>query len=412
MNCAHHPDRERSAFCQNCGKPLCAECVRNVGTSIFCEPCLLARVAGAPPRAGYGYPVYPAGATPGAPGEPNPSIAAILGLIPGVGAMYNGQYAKGIVHLIVFVVLVSLTHDADGIFVLFVFGWIAYMAIEAHHTARARRDGTPLPNPFGMNDLSERLGFGKAWPGAGPVDPSASSAPNVPPASPYTPPPGYPNAPPINPYAPPYDYRYTYVPPVSQWGAPQAPGVPPMQPPYSDPASAPPTDFSQRFPSGAIWLIALGVLFLIGRSSIFHFRAHVFAPILMIGFGVWLFVSRMMSTGHGLQDDGTQYYRWRIAHAVHSSMWIVLTGVIWLLDALHIFSWSRSWPLYLIGAGVLMVFRHTGEAFYAPYAAPPAVYPPASGPDATEKVTSLGLSRNEPSSGLHTPTQHDDQEGR
>ena len=38
------------------------------------------------------------------------------------------------------------------------------MAIEAYHTAKARRDGTPLPNPFGLNDLSERLGFGKAWP--------------------------------------------------------------------------------------------------------------------------------------------------------------------------------------------------------------------------------------------------------
>ena len=31
MNCANHPDRERAAFCQNCGKPLCTECVRNVG---------------------------------------------------------------------------------------------------------------------------------------------------------------------------------------------------------------------------------------------------------------------------------------------------------------------------------------------------------------------------------------------
>ena len=44
MNCANHPDRERAAFCQNCGKPLCTECVRNVGTSVFCEPCLAARV--------------------------------------------------------------------------------------------------------------------------------------------------------------------------------------------------------------------------------------------------------------------------------------------------------------------------------------------------------------------------------
>ena len=154
MNCANHPDRERAAFCQNCGKPLCTECVRNVGTSIFCEPCLTARVAGAPP-AGYasGPTSYATMPPPVVPGEPNPGIAALLGFIPGVGAMYNGQYAKGIVHLVVFALLVSLANDVNGIFGLFIAGWEAYMVIEAHHTARARRDGTPLPNPFGLNDL-------------------------------------------------------------------------------------------------------------------------------------------------------------------------------------------------------------------------------------------------------------------
>ena len=171
MNCANHPDRERAAFCQHCGKPLCDECVRKVGTSTYCEPCLAARVHGPAQPAGYPYAGYPAPGRPvGAPippptpGEPSPGLAALLGLIPGVGAMYNEQYGKGIVHLIVFAVLVSLSHDV-GIFGLFVFGWMCYMVVEAYHTARARRDGTPLPNPFGLNDISERMGFGRAWPG-------------------------------------------------------------------------------------------------------------------------------------------------------------------------------------------------------------------------------------------------------
>jgi hypothetical protein len=418
MNCANHPDRERTAFCQNCGKPLCTECVRNVGSSVFCEPCLVARVAGPAPRAGYGYGVPPA-AVPVAPGEPNPGIAALLGFIPGVGAMYNEQYGKGIVHLMVFAVLVSLASNGSDFFGLFVVGWVAYMVIEAHHTARARRDGTPLPNPFGLNDISERLGFGKAWPGAGPVDPAAGAAPYSPPSAPYTPPVA-PNAPPMNPYAPPYNYdsRYTYVPPASQWGAPQGTGAPPSQP-YAGPnlnpnlASnpAPNHDFFHRFPSGAIWLIVLGVFFLLGRSSIFYFHVHVLAPILMIGFGVWLFVSRMMSTGHTLENDGTHYYRWRLANAVHHSVWIVLTGVIWLLDVLHILSWGRSWPLYLIGAGVLMVFRRATDGPYVPYAAPP-VYPTASAPASAPTFTSLGLSRTDAPSGIHPPAGSDDQEGR
>ena len=177
MNCANHPDRERTAFCQNCGKPLCQECTRIVGSAVFCEPCLAAKLAGtgAPPagcqrlhrqrrRRDYTGTIPP----PSAPGEPNPGLAALLGFIPGVGAMYNGQYAKGVVHLIVFAILVSLANE-NGIFGLFIAGWVCYQVIEAHHTARARRDGTPLPNPFGLNDLGERLGFGKAWPSYAPT---------------------------------------------------------------------------------------------------------------------------------------------------------------------------------------------------------------------------------------------------
>src|SRR3984885_6959004 len=184
MTCSNHPDRENVAFCQNCGKPLCQECTRVIGSAVFCEPCLAARLAGAgtPPAAGPYTAAEPNAAytAPGAipppmHGEPNPGLAALLGLIPGVGAMYNGQYAKGVVHLIVFAILVSLANE-NGIFGLFIAGWVCYQVIEAHHTAKARRDGTPLPNPFGLNDLSERLGFGKAWPNASTTAPQGAPA--------------------------------------------------------------------------------------------------------------------------------------------------------------------------------------------------------------------------------------------
>src|SRR5271170_5170310 len=232
MNCANHPDRERVAFCQNCGKPLCQECTRTVGSAVFCEPCLAARLTAAPQppsggsytysgsEAGVNYAVAGAIPTPPRPGAPNPGLAALLGFIPGVGAMYNGQYAKGVVHLIVFAILVSLTNE-NGIFLLFVFGWIAYQVIEAHHTAKARRDGTPLPNPFGLNDLGERLGFGKAWPGSASSTASSAASAAVPPTgSPYVAPtPGY-------------------TPPTASWSAPwETYTTPPVQPipPYGIP---------------------------------------------------------------------------------------------------------------------------------------------------------------------------------
>ena len=80
----------------------------------------------------------------------SPGLALFLGLIPGVGAIYNGQYAKGLVHAIIWGVLMSIANsDAaqgpqEAIFVMVVIAWWAYMAFEAYHTARKRRAGEPV----------------------------------------------------------------------------------------------------------------------------------------------------------------------------------------------------------------------------------------------------------------------------
>jgi B-box zinc finger len=368
MTCSNHPDRENVAFCQNCGKPLCQECTRVVGSAVFCEPCLAARLAGAgtPPAAGPYTAAEPNAAytAPGAipppmHGEPNPGLAALLGLIPGVGAMYNGQYAKGVVHLIVFAILVSLA-DEHGIFGLFIAGWVCYQVIEAHHTAKARRDGTPLPNPFGLNDLGERLGFGKAWPGhASSTTPPAASA--VPPAGdPYSaPPPGY-------------------TPPTASWSAPweanfAAAPVPPYGVPLSPLEPLPST--RNRFPAGALWLIGLGCLFLIGNAGLFRtFPIHHIVPVLLIAFGVWLFVRKMTDSGAGFVDDGTPGYQFRLFRALRGSIWIILIGILFELDSLGVLSWAHSWPVILIVAGLMAVFQRISysAAMAAPYPYPPA----------------------------------------
>ncbi len=407
MNCANHPDREHTAFCQNCGKPICQECTRVVGTAVFCEPCLAARLsgAGAPPPAGGPYTYTGAdpnvnyaapGSIPPPPvaGEPNPGLAALLGLIPGVGAMYNGQYAKGVVHLIVFAILVSLANE-NGIFGLFIAGWVCYQVIEAHHTAKARRDGTPLPNPFGLNDLSERLGFGKAWPSAaGTTAPqgTASDATQAP-GAPYTPPPPSYPPPPSASWSAPWDsYNYAApVPPVPPYGTPGYPVDPDLVPASRN-----------RFPAGALWLIGLGCLFLIGNSGLFHtFPVHRLVPFFLIGLGVWLFVRRMTETGTGIADDGTPGYQFRLFRALRGSVWVTLIGVLFLLDSFDIVSWGHSWPIIIIVAGLMLVFQRISyssamTAAY-PYPAPPAPPPPPSPPD--------------PGTSIVPPNQHD-QEGR
>ena len=435
MSDFNETQRERVAFCQSCGRGLTAEERRVVGKAVFCEPCLEARIGSqagsqagsqsgtsAGPNQGYpgysGFPPAGGGAVPPPMGSgvPNPGLAALLGFIPGVGAMYNGQYAKGIVHLLIFAVLTSLAQD-HSFFGIFVMGWIVYQVIEAHHTARARRDGEPLPNPFGLNDVGERFGFGRSWAaGRSPQDGTY-----VPPAPPPPVSGGYP---PPNPAwgGPTETYGYN---PGSNYGtganwasAPPPPGnsVPPVNP-Y---AQVPDPVFSNglgrsRFPVGAMWLIGLGVFFLVGNAGLFRaFPVHRLVPFLLIGLGVWIFVRRMTATGGGLADDGTPAYRMRLTAALRGSVWIMLVGVLFLLSSFHILSWDRSWPLFIIVAGVMTflqrsVSRPSGPYPEYPYGGTPgAPTPPQAGGPASPVTPSTPPE----SSTSIVPSRQRDEEGR
>ena len=47
MKCAVHPDADAVGYCRNCGKAMCAVCVRPVRDVLYCEDCL-ATVMGMP----------------------------------------------------------------------------------------------------------------------------------------------------------------------------------------------------------------------------------------------------------------------------------------------------------------------------------------------------------------------------
>jgi hypothetical protein len=77
----------------------------------------------------------------------SPGLAFLLGLIPGVGAIYNGQYVKGLVHVIILGVLISIVNSGDAsggmepLFGMMIGVWVFYMAFEAYHTAKKRQMG-------------------------------------------------------------------------------------------------------------------------------------------------------------------------------------------------------------------------------------------------------------------------------
>jgi hypothetical protein len=149
MNCIYHPDIPAVAYCRACGKALCEDCRRTFEGTIYCEEHVpVPAPAAAGPAAGTGYSPYTAPVPPPIPDAgASPGLAFLLGLIPGVGAIYNGQYVKGLIHVIILGLLISIVNSGDAsggfepLFGMMIGVWVFYMAFEAYHTARKRQLG-------------------------------------------------------------------------------------------------------------------------------------------------------------------------------------------------------------------------------------------------------------------------------
>jgi len=232
MNCANHPQVAANAYCRTCGKPLCASCARDVRGVIYCENCLADRLQGTvPPTVGQAVMEQGLGLPPGTR-VPSPGAAAALGFIPGVGAMYNGQFMKGVIHVLAFVCMIWMADRFGPIMVPVFFAYFFYLVFDAYKTAHALELGQPVPDPFGL----ERM-FGSGAPSSA-VQPGVA-------------------------------------------GATGATGG-------QDQSCARP-----GAPTGAIVLIILGTLFLLDNLGLFEFHwVHRLWPIILIVIGSWLLAKR------------------------------------------------------------------------------------------------------------------------
>jgi hypothetical protein len=237
MNCAVHTQTQATAFCRTCGKALCEDCKRDVMGAIYCEPCIAARLHGQPPA---GTMVPPPVAA--AHGAPNPVMAGILGFIPGVGAMYNGQFVKAFAHVVIFVLLILATDSMSGLFGILIGFFVIYMAFEAYKTAEAHRMGLPAPDPLGLDRM---FGMQETAHHSTPSTTTIGAAPNPPAA---------------------------------------APGAPPLQ------VTPPPPPTHDNTPVGAIVLLVLGVVFLLSNFGFLHMGRMW--PLILIGFGLWIAYKR------------------------------------------------------------------------------------------------------------------------
>jgi hypothetical protein len=165
MNCAVHTDVENVAFCIRCGKALCAECMRSVKGSVYCEPCLSDILAGvgASPRKDAGPATEPSKSAESSKVDPpSPEAAFVLGLIPGVGAICNGELIKAAIHVLIFGLLLSIADEVGSggpLFGMMAAGFYFYMPFDAYYTAKKRRmraQGIELTTP--LDGLYEQLG--------------------------------------------------------------------------------------------------------------------------------------------------------------------------------------------------------------------------------------------------------------
>jgi hypothetical protein len=144
MKCAAHPDVEATGYCRNCGKAMCPQCARDVHGALYCEDCL-GKIVG----------TAPAQAQPSASSGSNPGLALLLGFIPGLGAVYNGEYVKALIHVVIFGGLIALHNsemnmgDMHGGYMAFIHVAIAcfyfYMPIDSYRVAKARQQGEAKP---------------------------------------------------------------------------------------------------------------------------------------------------------------------------------------------------------------------------------------------------------------------------
>jgi hypothetical protein len=159
MNCAYHTRNPAVVQCNQCGRPLCPACDHRIRGFPFCQDCIIAGVEvlrQQQSRLTDSQVVRR---------KTSPFVATFLSFfVPGLGAAYNGQTSKAIVHFAIFASFFQMAVITDGVsfFVLGVVGTWLFAAVDACRTAQLMRAGLA---PDAEEDAITRQLYGNplAW---------------------------------------------------------------------------------------------------------------------------------------------------------------------------------------------------------------------------------------------------------
>lgn len=157
MNCAYHNQNQAVVGCSGCGKPLCPACDHRIKGFPYCQDCI---VSGVELLRNDNQTAY----IPIVKKQTSPIIAVVLSFVcPGLGAAYNGQTGKALVHFAVTVGLFQMgIMTGVPLFAFGVLGMWCYAALDAFKTAKLIRAG--ITSDGAQDILMNRLaGSPKLW---------------------------------------------------------------------------------------------------------------------------------------------------------------------------------------------------------------------------------------------------------
>ncbi len=134
--CTYHQKTPSVVQCNRCARPLCPACDHRIRGFPFCQDCIVAGVESLRQQTA-------AGGINIVRRRSSPFVATLLSFVPGLGAAYNGQTSKAIVHFAIFASFFQMAVITQGVlfFILGVLGTWLFAAVDACRTAQLMRAG-------------------------------------------------------------------------------------------------------------------------------------------------------------------------------------------------------------------------------------------------------------------------------